>query len=201
MLWSVKRQRCSHIQELSPKANEILNKYYHFYNKPFESRELSSASASLILSGLILVIIGLFNDFWWGIAIGFGYCMVIGYVGFDFDPTGRPMDDDEKSAHSEINAYFEKLCLQLNIQNMEKLSSELSEIRASYYPLRELLQQKYKLNTESGQIKTVADYVKDEALNRRNKRMADALDRRSKEMTIKLRQEFRDYRTKHVRFK
>lgn len=149
--------------------------------------------------------------------------MVIGYVGFDFDPTGRPMDDDEKFAHSEINAYFENLCLQLNIQNMEKLSSELSEIRASYYPLRELLQQKYKLNTESGQIKTVADYVKDEALTRRNKRelreaikevkakdealimknkrMADALDRRSKEMTIKLRQEFRDYRTKHVRFK
>lgn len=183
----------------------------------------NSASLSLLLSGIILVIIGLFNDFWSGIAVGFGYFMVVGYVGFDFDPTGRPMDDDEKSAHSEINAYFEKLNLQLNIQNMEKLSSELSEIRLSYYPLRELLQQKYKLNTESGQIKTVTDYVKDEALNRRNKRelqeaikkanakdealnrrnkrIADELETRSKEMTIKLRQEFRDYRTKNVRFK
>lgn len=117
MLLAGKRQRCSYIQELSPKANEMLNKHFTFYNTPFASRDLSSSASTLVLSGIILVIIGLFNDFWWGIAIGLGNYIVMGYVSREFNPTCVPMDYDEESAHNEITIYLSKKQMEIINKN------------------------------------------------------------------------------------
>ena len=106
MLLVGKGQKFNYIQELSLKANEMLNKYYSFYNTPFASRDLSSSASTVVLSGIILVIIGLFNGFWWGIAIGLGNYIVMVYVSTEFNPTSIPMDYDEESAHNEITIYL-----------------------------------------------------------------------------------------------
>lgn len=117
MLLAHKRQKCNYIQELSPKANEMFNKYWYFYTMPFASRDLSSSASTLVLSGIILVIIGLFNDFWWGIAIGLVNYMVMVYVSREFNPTCVPMDYDEESAHNEITIYFSKKQMEIINKN------------------------------------------------------------------------------------
>ena len=63
-----------------------------------------------------------------------------------------------------------KLVPQINKINIEELSTHLSDINKSYYPFRDKLQQNYKISHESEQIKTIEQYVQEEANYRRLKR-------------------------------
>lgn len=63
-----------------------------------------------------------------------------------------------------------KLTSQLAAIDMEELFSKLSEVKESYFALIELLQERYKLTDEDEQVKTIEQYVQEEANYRRSKR-------------------------------
>lgn len=63
-----------------------------------------------------------------------------------------------------------KLTPQLAAINMEELFSKLSDVKESYSTLMELLQERYKLSGEDEQVKTIEQYVQEEANYRRSKR-------------------------------
>jgi hypothetical protein len=105
-LWGLKQKRWNYVPELSPKANEMLQKFGHFYCMPFAGRDFSASASTVMWAGVILAIICLFHRFWWGIAIGLASWFIMGPVARAFDPTLFLVDDSERFAHDEIISFI-----------------------------------------------------------------------------------------------
>jgi hypothetical protein len=107
-LLSLKQKKWSYVPELSPKANEMIRKFGHFYNMPFAGRDFSASASTLMLAGVILAVTGLFHKFWWGIAIGAVNYFVMAFVSRAFNPSIFLVDDEERFAHEEIISFIQQ---------------------------------------------------------------------------------------------
>jgi hypothetical protein len=101
-LFGLKQKKWSYVPELSPKANQMIRKFGHFYNMPFAGTDFSASATTLMFVGIILAIIGLFHKFWWGIAISAVNWVVMAFVSRAFNPSFFLVDDEERFAHEEI---------------------------------------------------------------------------------------------------
>lgn len=107
-LLGLKQKKWAYVPDLSPKANEMLRKFGHFYNMPFAGRGFSASASTIMFAGAILAIIGLFRGFWWGIAIGLANWFIVGFVSRAFNPTLFLVDDEERFAHEEIISFIQQ---------------------------------------------------------------------------------------------
>ena len=99
-----------HIPELSTEANRLFQKYGHYYAMPFAGRDFSSASSAVGLTGMIISIIGLFFQFWWGILLGLMSLWVGNRLGKFYNPSMflELLSDSEIQAHEEIMSFLKK---------------------------------------------------------------------------------------------
>ncbi len=94
------------IPELSPRANELLVKFPHFYANPFANRTISGAAGTFALAGVIVAVIGCYRGFWWGLLMGLVNLGVMTRLANAFEPTKFLRGDSEKEAHNEIMTHF-----------------------------------------------------------------------------------------------
>jgi hypothetical protein len=99
-----------HIPELSNEANRLFQKYGHYYAMPFAGRDFSSASSAVGITGMVISIIGLFFQFWWGILPGLMSLWFGNRLGKFYNPSMflELLSDTEKQAHEEIMSYLVK---------------------------------------------------------------------------------------------
>lgn len=106
MTFTVKQRKRQYIPELSEMANQMLQKFGHYYAMPFAGRDFSSSASTLMFAGVVIAIIDAFNGFWWGIGIGILNWFLMGIVSRAFNPTNFLVDMDEQMAHEEIILYI-----------------------------------------------------------------------------------------------
>ena len=97
-----------YIDELSRVANELFQRWFLFYSKPFAGTDFSSASSGISVTAIILSIIGCFYGFYIGVIIGivvYFYSAVIARI---FNPT-HFLSNEAKFAHAEVCGYMEHL--------------------------------------------------------------------------------------------
>jgi len=102
--------RWKHIPELSTEANRLFQKYGHYYAMPFAGRDFSSASSAVGLTGMVISIIGIFFQFWWGILPGLISFWVGNRLGRFYNPSMflKLLSDSEKQAHEETMFFLRK---------------------------------------------------------------------------------------------
>jgi hypothetical protein len=103
-----RRMRFAPVPELSSAANRLLRRFGHFYAMPWAGADFSSASSTMVLAGVLLGIIGAAKGFWLGLAFAAVNYLVMGYVGWQFNPTRVLIGNEEHLAHDELLAYFAK---------------------------------------------------------------------------------------------
>ncbi|MBW1976170.1 MAG: hypothetical protein JRI45_11535 [Deltaproteobacteria bacterium] len=101
-LLGVKQKKWQYIPELSEAANQMLQKFGHYYAMPFAGRDFSASASTIMFAGAAIAIIGLFKGFWWGIGIGIINWFLMGLVARAFNPTNFLVDPLEQMAHEEI---------------------------------------------------------------------------------------------------
>ena len=105
-LFGVKQKKWQHIPELSETANQMLQKFGHYYAMPFAGRDFSACASTLMFAGAAIAIIGAFKGFWWGIGIGIINWFLMGLVSRAFNPTNFLVDPLEQMGHEEIITYI-----------------------------------------------------------------------------------------------
>lgn len=105
-LFGVKAKKWQRIPELSEPANQMLQKFGHYYAMPFAGSDFSASASTLMVASAVVAIIGAFRGFWWGIGIGIVNWFLMGYVSRAFNPTHFLLDQSEQIAHEEIIAYI-----------------------------------------------------------------------------------------------
>ena len=105
-LFGLKQKKWQHIPELSDTANQMLQKFGHYYAMPFAGRDFSACASTLMFGGAIIAIIGAFKGFWWGIGIGVINWLLMGVVSKAFNPTNFLVDPLEQMGHGEIIEYI-----------------------------------------------------------------------------------------------
>src|SRR3972149_6518371 len=105
LLW-LKQKKWHYIPELSESANQMLQKFGHYYAMPFAGRDFSASASTLAIAGGVIVIVGLFKGFWWGIGIGILNWFVMGMVSRAFNLSYFQVDYSEQKAHEEIISYI-----------------------------------------------------------------------------------------------
>lgn len=93
---------------LSTVANRALRTYSHFYQFPFVCRNLSAAASALLLVGIGLAAAGLFQGFWWGIALGVANVVAMNWLARSLTPPLPTLAAGERAAHEEVAAYLER---------------------------------------------------------------------------------------------
>src|SRR3990172_4601023 len=73
---------------------------------PIAGRDFSASASTLAIAGGVIVIVGLFKGFWWGIGIGILNWFVMGMVSRAFNPSYFLVDYSEQKAHEEIISYI-----------------------------------------------------------------------------------------------
>jgi hypothetical protein len=101
----LKQKKWKHVPELSQTANEMLQKFGHYYAMPFAGRDFSASCSTLGFIGIGVAIIGLFKGFWWGIAIAIVNWIVMGFMARSFNPSNFFIDLTENVAHDQIIEY------------------------------------------------------------------------------------------------
>ncbi|MGH9431518.1 MAG: hypothetical protein ACRD3T_08230 [Terriglobia bacterium] len=105
--WLLRRKELkAAIPELSPRANELLVRFPHFYMNPSANRTISGAASALAAAGVIVAVVDCFRDFWWGLLIGALYLVVTAKLATAFEPKSFLRDEAEKQAHNEIMKHF-----------------------------------------------------------------------------------------------
>jgi len=105
-LFGVKQKKWQYILELSVSANQMLQKFGHYYAMPFAGRDFSASASTLMFAGAAIAIIGVFKGFWWGIGIGVINWFLMGFISRAFNPTNFLVDPLEQMGHEEIIAWI-----------------------------------------------------------------------------------------------
>ncbi|MFA4829536.1 MAG: hypothetical protein WC855_12535 [Thermodesulfovibrionales bacterium] len=105
-LLGVKQKKWQYIPELSEMANQMLQKFGHYYAMPFAGRDFSASATTLMFAGAAIAIIGVFKGFWWGIGIGVINWFLMGFISRAFNPTNFLVDPLEQMGHEEIIAWI-----------------------------------------------------------------------------------------------
>lgn len=87
VLMSLKLKKWRYVEELSPSANEMLQKFGPFYSMPFAGRDFSGACSTVQFGAVAVGIVGAFNGFWWGVGIALLFWFVLGPTAMAFNPT------------------------------------------------------------------------------------------------------------------
>lgn len=106
MFYAVRPRELEEISELSPKANEMLEKFGHYYSRPFGARDISASASTILFTSVIVAIIGLFMSFGQGIIIGIVFYAGMSFLSRQFNPANFLVDKKERAAHEEIIAYI-----------------------------------------------------------------------------------------------
>lgn len=102
MLFAAKQKQWEYIPELSETANEMLQKFGHYYAMPYAGSDFSTSATTLLFAGSVVAIISAFKGFWWGIGIGVINWFLMGILTRVFNPTNFLVDPLEHKAHEEI---------------------------------------------------------------------------------------------------
>ena len=105
-LFAVKQKKWQQIPELSETANQMLQKFGHYYAMPFAGRDFSASASTVMFAGAVVAIIGAFKGFWWGIGIGVINWFLMGFVSRSFNPTNFLVGHLEQMGHEEIISYI-----------------------------------------------------------------------------------------------
>ena len=108
VLWALKQQKWKHIEELSPVANELLQRFGHFYTKPFAGRDASAATSTLQFAAVAVSISCAVQGFWWGLAIAAVFWFGLAPVAFQFNPTHFLKDPIQQAAHQEVISWIQE---------------------------------------------------------------------------------------------
>ena len=111
ILLTVKVKRWKDIPELSERANQLFQRYGHYYTMSFAGRDFSSSASTLMFAGAAIAVIGAFKGFYWGIGLGAMNWLVMGFVAKAFNPTIFLTDPLDKMAHEDIIAYIKQKML------------------------------------------------------------------------------------------
>jgi hypothetical protein len=86
-LWGAKQKyRFNYAPELSSEANELLQRYGHYFAMPFASKDFSASAATSQFAGVLLVLIGLFKSFWCSVILGAVNWFQMGYIAVSLSP-------------------------------------------------------------------------------------------------------------------
>ena len=109
-LWAAKRKyRFNYITDLSSEANELLQRYGHYFAMPFASRDFSASAATSQFAGIAISIICVFKSFWWGIALAVGNWFLMDFVAVSLSPVSLLVNSPSlQMAHDEIFEYITK---------------------------------------------------------------------------------------------
>lgn len=103
ILAGLKSRKPRYIEELSTEANEMFQKYSHFYVTPNACRDSSSTCSTVQFSAVILGVVGIFNGFTWGIGLSTLFWFVLSNAAKAYNPTFFIQNDPVMmSAHDEI---------------------------------------------------------------------------------------------------
>jgi len=107
--WSAKRRyRFKYVEELSPEANAMLQRYGHYFAMPFASRDFSASAATSQFAGVALGIISAVSGFWWGLALAAMNWFVMGAVAVGLSPAAPiAQDPAARIAHDEVAAFLQ----------------------------------------------------------------------------------------------
>lgn len=105
-LFAVKQKKWQYIPELSETANQMLQKFGHYYAMPFAGRDFSASASTIMFAGAAVAIISAFKGFLWGIGIGVLNWFLMGPVSRAFNPTNFLVDPIEQMGHEEIMEYI-----------------------------------------------------------------------------------------------
>ena len=86
-LWAVKQKyRFNHIPDLSSEANNLLQRYGHYFAMPFASKDFSASAATSQFAGILIAIISVFKSFWLAIIFAAINWFVMGYIAVSLSP-------------------------------------------------------------------------------------------------------------------
>lgn len=98
----LRRRKPEPVPELSSKANEMLQKFGHFYFMPIAGTDMSVAASTVALASVVVGVVAGIRGFWWGLAIGVvNYWIAAPFARF-FNPSKFLADEEERAAHNEI---------------------------------------------------------------------------------------------------
>jgi hypothetical protein len=101
-LIGVKQKKWQNIPELSETANQLLQKFGHYYAMPFAGRDFSASASTLVFAGAAIAIISAIKGFWWGIGLGVINYFLMGFISRAFNPTNFLVGPREQMGHEEI---------------------------------------------------------------------------------------------------
>lgn len=103
VLLSLKLKEWRYVEELSPGANEMLQKFGHFYSMPFAGRDFSGACSTIQFGAVAVGVVGAFSGFWWGLGIAALFWFVLGPAAMAFNPTNFIQNQPGMlAAHEEV---------------------------------------------------------------------------------------------------
>lgn len=107
-LFGLKIQEWNYVEDLSPSANEILQKFGHYYRMPFACRDFSAAASTIQFVGIVLGIVGVFKGFYWGIGLGALFYIVFAIVAKEYNPTNFIQGTPIEISHQEVLDWLEQ---------------------------------------------------------------------------------------------
>ena len=102
ILLGAKNRKIPHVPELSGTANEMMQKFGHYYSMPVAGAAFSGAASGVLLAGAIVAIIGFFSSYWIGFLFMAVNWICMGLISRAFNPTQFLVDVGEQQAHDEI---------------------------------------------------------------------------------------------------
>jgi hypothetical protein len=107
-LWVAKQKyRFKYLPDLSPEANDLLQRYGPYFAMPFASKDFSASAATCQFAGIIIASIGLFRGFWLAIALAVANWFLMGLVAVSLSPVSLLARSTAlQIAHDEVVEYI-----------------------------------------------------------------------------------------------
>lgn len=103
----IRATKRSKIPELSDDANDMFNKYKHFYMYPYGARDFSASCGLMQVSFVVIAIVNAFHHFWWGILLGVIAYPIMAFTAKGYNPTNA-LFAGEVDAHEEVMAHIQE---------------------------------------------------------------------------------------------
>lgn len=106
MLFGVKKKKWRYVDTLSPDANQMLQRFGHYYAMPFAGRDFSGAASTIQFAGVAVGIVGALNNFYWGLGAAVVGWLSLGAIAVAFNPSNFIRGTDLEAAHNEVIAWM-----------------------------------------------------------------------------------------------